>query len=82
MMAPIKQGLVFIIAADSEASDNGINGISSHRSKVGSISAAEAVKSLQQPVLVKTEPPASSETTEPSEPGLSLPTNKGENTTN
>ena len=34
-----------------------VNTISSlHRSKVGSISAAEAVKSLQQPVLVKADP--------------------------
>ena len=44
---------------DTEISD--LSGLhttisSLHRSKVGSISAAEAVKSLQQPVLLKADP--------------------------
>ena len=34
---------------------HGLHGLQ-HRSKVGSISAAEAVKSLQQPVRVKSDP--------------------------
>ena len=48
---------IIVVECDTDQVVSSLTNVhSQYRSKVGSISAAEAVKSLQQPILVKTEP--------------------------
>ena len=48
---------IIVLECDTDQVVSSLTNVhSQYRSKVGSISAAEAVKSLQQPVLVKAEP--------------------------